>query len=428
MAGGGEGAVGTSVVALAGVAGVGVNDAAVELRRNLLQQMVHVPLQLPQLLGGGEASGNAALPYGQRQESGLLQRAVLHGAKHLRPAQHQAAASQLPVQGGAEGFRVHSPRLAEQHVPGGQIQRPRRNDLPAKDPLSFSFQREEVEQHLNVQSMAHVAEIKGLFPGFVVHDAHIQPPILQPAVHPVHPARYREGTLPHPHGNGRHVLPLAKSQLKGDGDKVRVGQLVGNIGNNGSYRLPQTTEEVLEPFIPLVEAGQGLVQISLHRRVGEAAQLRLLHQGEAPPIHNGAGDALQNKMEERAHPGGIEARSCPLLGPEAILHEVGEMAGIDLINAAGGHPAALAVQRLHSRRGKTAPAHPRRPLHSGQSIPIPPVLREITPQRSSPLAACQLQGGRWRSQPPEFRAAVSGFPRLRQQCLDPTHHKGGPQG
>ena len=59
---------------------------------------------------GGQSSGDPAAPaYGQWEEPGLLQRAVLHGPKHLRLAEHQAASAQLLVQSGPERLRLHRP-------------------------------------------------------------------------------------------------------------------------------------------------------------------------------------------------------------------------------------------------------------------------------------------------------------------------------
>ena len=101
------------------------------------------------------------------------------------------------------------------------------------------------------------------------------------------------------------------------------------------------------------------------------------------------------------------------------------MAGVDLVNAAGGHAVAAAVEGLHCRRGETAPAHLGGPVH-GRQGPLPPLRPgEVLPQRPAPLPAGQLQG--------RNRGGEAARPFVRyllhagQQGPDPPGHKGGAQ-
>ena len=70
---------------------------------------------------------------------------MLHGPEDLRLGEHQAAAPQLLVQGGAELLRVHAPGGIDQHVPCGEVQHPRRHDLPVpEEGLPLPLEGEEV--------------------------------------------------------------------------------------------------------------------------------------------------------------------------------------------------------------------------------------------------------------------------------------------
>ena len=110
------------------------------------------------------------------------------------------------------------------------------------------------------------------------------------------------------------------------------------------------------------------------------------------------------------------------------MEEVGEVAGVDLVDAAGAHAVAAAIEALHGRRGEASPVHGRRPVHGLQGGAPPGVRREVAPEGSAPLAARQLQGGQGGPQAVGPVPQVHALPDGGEQGLDPAHHEGGAQG
>ena len=78
-----------------------------------------------------------------------------------------SAPAQLPVQGSLKLLRGSAPGLADQHITGRQIQHPRRDDLLSEHCPAFFLQSKKVDEHLQVQSVADITEVEGLFPGLV---------------------------------------------------------------------------------------------------------------------------------------------------------------------------------------------------------------------------------------------------------------------
>ena len=147
---------------------------------------------------------------------GCFQSAVLHSPQHLRVRQHHAAAAQLLLQGSLELFRLDAPVLFQDHLPGRVIQYPRRHNGIAEIAAALLLQSEQVQEHLNAQAVPQVRQVKGFFPGFVVHHPQIQLSVVEPAVHPVHLAADGQGLISLGDGNGGQLpVPAAEAQLEG---------------------------------------------------------------------------------------------------------------------------------------------------------------------------------------------------------------------
>ena len=187
-----------------------------------MQQVVYVAAQLAQLHRAGQRAGDRAVPRdAHRQEAGRLQRLVLHGRQHVRLGQHHAAAPQLPPQGRLQLFRRDGPVGPQYHVPGGQVQHPRRFDGATEVRSAALLQGKQVQQHLYAQAVPHVRQVEGLFPRLVVHHPQVQPAVLQPAVHPVHLSRHGQGGIPLGDGDGGQLaIPAAEAKLEGHRPEV----------------------------------------------------------------------------------------------------------------------------------------------------------------------------------------------------------------
>ena len=238
--------------------------------------------------------------------------------------------------------------------------------------------------------MAQVAEVKGLFAGLVVHHPEVQLSVLQPAIHPVHLPVDGEGGVVRPDGDGGQLTPLPEREFKGHGHKVRLPQLPGHVGNDGGRRLFQAVEQVFKPGVPAVKAGHGHVHILPDGLFDEGAQLLLPYLSKAAPLAHRPGDIFQNVVEEGTHLGGVKSGRCPLLGPETVLHEVGKVAGVDPVDAAGGHPIAASVKGLHRLGAQPSPRHPGGPLHGGQGGAMRSIPGKVIPQRPTGIAPCRL--------------------------------------
>ena len=136
---------------------------------------------------------------------------------------------------------------------------------------------------------------------------------------------------------------------------------------------------------------------------------------------------LQHIVEEGSHLGCIKARRGPLLCPQSVLHEIGKVARIDFIDAAGGHTVALAVKALHRLGREFAPGHGCRPLHAADLVGVPLMLGKILPEGALPVTARYFQSGDRRTGPIGIIPLIRRLRHSGQQGTDALHHKGGAQ-
>ena len=156
-----------------------------------MQQFIDILPQPPQLRRRGDAAGQFPLPVNpQGQIAGFRQRVVLHSPQHIRLRQQQTGALQFLLPHGRQRIRQNVPLRCQNVVAGRQIQHTCRFDFFSEILLARFLQREQVQQHLNIQSHPHRRQIKGLAAGLIVHHPQIQLIILDPAVHTVHLAAH----------------------------------------------------------------------------------------------------------------------------------------------------------------------------------------------------------------------------------------------
>ena len=248
--------------------------------------MVSVPGQPAQPLGGyqGLPGQLARLVHPHRQETDGPFLRVLHGGQHIRVGQHHTLPAQLGIHLFLPGLVAHGPAPRHHRVPGGQVEHPGPGHRLAVDRLSLPLQREQIEQHLKAHTVPDVGEVKGFSPRLVVHHPQVEPPIVFPAVHPVHKAGDTDGDPVHTQLHRRQVLPAAKAQLKGDGLELGGPQLLGHILHHGVHRLTQPLKQVAEPGVLMFQAPQGLGHIALHRLIGELPQLLRRHLFHPAPL------------------------------------------------------------------------------------------------------------------------------------------------
>ena len=324
---------------------------------------------------------------------GLPQRVVLHGLQHRWLRQQQPGALQLLLPLAGQLFRRDIPFHAQNLVPGGQIQHASRFDLMAKVGLSLFLQGEQIEEHLDIQPHLHRRQVEGLFARLVVHHPQIQLAVLYPTVHPVHLAADSQLSvrLRYHHSGQRAVV--AEGQLKFQGDKVRMPQFLCHLVDDGIGRVPQTGKEILKPGVSLPEIVQFLLHIQVNVVPDQLMQLLVIHRREASHAQHIPGDVFQQEVEESADLRRVKGSRGPGLRLQAVLHEVGEVAGAHTLQPGGGHGHPITVQCPDSAPGQTAPLDGRCPLHGCQAVRKLGIFREIPPQRPlRPLSRCLQRG------------------------------------
>ena len=210
--------------------------------------------------------------------------------------------------------------------------------------LPLPFQGKQVQQHLNAQSVLHIEQAEGLPPGLIIHHPQIEPAVLDPAVHPVHLAHQAQGDVLPLHGHGGQIrLPAAEAQLKLHELEIRAAHFVGHVVHNGASRLLQSLKQIAESRAFLTVAVDFCVgvfpDVPLHQRV----QLRLGDAVESAPVPHRPEDILQQIVDECADLRSLEPGGLAFLGPQAVLHEVAEMAAFHAVHAGGGHLHLRAV-------------------------------------------------------------------------------------
>ena len=104
--------------------------------------------------------------------------------------------------------------------------------------------------------------------------------------------------------------------------------------------------------------------------VDKAVQLGLFDLTVAAPFHHIAGHIFQQIVNKGADFRRFKAGASALLGPQAVLHEVAEMALLHLIHAGGRHTDTAAVERAHRLRRQPAALYLLGPLHSEQGAAV----------------------------------------------------------
>ena len=275
---------------------------------------------------------------------------------------------------------------------------------------------EEIEKHLDVQAHADRREVEGLFAGLVVHHPEVELPVLQPAVHPVHLAPYPQLAvrLGDHHGGEVRFRAVSKGELEGQGDKVGTAELLRRLVNDGVGGRAQAGEEVAEAGVPVLEVAQLLFHIFFDVLADEGMEGVLIHLGKAPQGLYVPGDALQEEVEEGADLGRVKGGGGPGPGLEAVLHEIGEVAGSDALQAGGGHAGAFSVEGPDRPGGEGPPGLLRRPGHGLQ--PGAEGGHRLQPPPEGPAGDGGLQGREGGRQPVGLGGGL------------PLHAEGGEQG
>ena len=255
------------------------------------------------------------------------------------------------------------------------------------------MQREEVQQHLDIQAHSHRAQVKGFLAGLIVHYAKIELAVLHPAVHAVYltaKTQLRTGFRDH---HGRHGLAVAKVHLEGDGNKIGMAQLFRHLVYDGVGHIAQAGEEVPEAGIFLLEVVQLLLHVKVNIFAHQGVEVFLLHPGKAAPAQHLRCDVFQQEVQESADLRCVKGRRPTGLCPQAVLHEVGKMAGAQPLRPGGGHGDTLAVKGLDRRPGKRTALEFQGTAHGCKPGRVIFVLGKILPQRTLRSRAGGLQRG-----------------------------------
>ncbi len=264
---------------------------------------------------------------------------VRHGGEHRLILQHQALAAQDLVLLLAARRLRHVPGTGHGQVPGGDIECSRPHHLTAKQLSALSLQSKEIQKHLQADAVVDIRQVEHLFPRLIVDHPYIELAVVLPAVHPVHRAGDAE---PHPvylQLHRRQILPRAKAQLKGQGAKFRVAQLLGDVVHQPLHRPVQAAEQIGEAGTLILQPPQLFLQIPLHGGPGQGAGGCGVHA--LVPM-------LQRVLQHRVDKGAIlprtkvrpSARSCP----QTVFHEVRKVAGAVLVQPGGGHGDPPAIE------------------------------------------------------------------------------------
>ena len=87
----------------------------------------------------------------------------------------------------------------------------------------------------------------------------VEPPVVDPAVHPVHKAGDADGHPVHGELHRGQVLPGAEAQLEGDGAELGGGQLLRHIVHHRLHRPEQPAEQIAEALRLVLQPAQLLL-------------------------------------------------------------------------------------------------------------------------------------------------------------------------
>ena len=164
---------------------------------------------------------------------------------------------------------------------------------------------------MKAHAVPDIRQIKGFAPRLVVHDPQIEPPVVLPAVHPVHEAGDADRHAVHTQLHRGQVLPRTEAQLEGNGLELGCAQLLRHVVHHGVHRFEQPPEQVAEAGGLVLHPAQLLADVPLHRRLGQGAQLLLRNLLHAPPLPAGPQHVLQHVVDEGAVLRGLEPGARP---------------------------------------------------------------------------------------------------------------------
>ena len=354
---------------------------------------------------------------------------LLPGLQQGLVIQHQAAAADLLHPLLLRLVVLRGPAEGDHGVPGRDIHHPRGDDLMAVALLPVGLQGEKVQQHLQAHAVPHVGQAELLPAGFVVHHPEIQLALMEPAVHPVGNAGELQAPLPFPQFDGGKVPGLGEVQLKVQGLKVRAAQLRRHVLHHLVHIVFQALEQIGEAAGLLLEIIQLLLDEAVNILIAELPQLLLADLPEATQSLYLPGGVLQHVVHEVADLRRAEAGRLMGLGLQAVLAEIGELAGGEFVNSGGAEPQPLAVKLLHHPGGQTPPAQLGRRSQSGHPLRLLPA--EVVSRRLGRSAGTfhplggQTQGRAGGCHPQPGRIGKQNF--FLEKGLSPVKDKGGAQ-
>ena len=386
-------------------------------------------LQPPQPLGAHQGlAGDLPCAFGhpQGQEAVAPRPWPLHGLQHRPIGEDQSPADQLFVHCLLPLLLAHGPAAPDHRVPGRQVKHPRPLYRQSVEPLSPLLQGEEVQKHLEAQAVPHLRQVKAFTAGLVVHHPEVEPPVLHPAVHPVHEAGDADGNPLRRQLHRRQLPPAPKAQLKGNGPESGGAQLLGHVVHRRLDGAQQAAEQIAEALALGLQPSQFLCRVAVHRRPYRRSQplLQLL-----PPALLPDGAALEHMLQHIVDEGAVLRRSesgrLPGLRLEAVAHEVREVAGLVLVHPGGGHGYPLSIQPVHRPPGQPAPlpaSGPFQPLHLGGVLRQGP--HHPPDCRAPPRQLQGGQGGRHAEGVPQ--SLLPHLCKAGEEQLQPPHQEAGP--
>ena len=290
-------------------------------------------------------------------------------------------------------------------------------------------EREEIQQHLQVPTLYHVAEGKLLAAGLVVHHAQVELPLVQPPVDPVGDADEGEPLPAFPEGDGRDVLCLGEIQFKVQRRKVRHPQFLRHVEHDAAGVVPQTLEEIDEAAALLLKVIEFFRDVEVDEPVGEGGELLVRDGAKAAPLPDCARDVFQHIVDEGAVFRRLEARRLVGLCLEPVLAEIGKAAGGKLLDARGAQPEALPVKALHAGAGEAAAGERGRRLERGAlfrgGLGEVDGRSLLAPAAAADRLGCETERGR-RGGHARIRQ-IPVFHRQREQALCAVEDEGGAQ-
>ena len=200
-------------------------------------------------------------------------------------------------------------------------------------------------------------------------------------------------------------------------------QFLRHLINDRIGRVPQPPEQVLEPGVPILEIVQLLRRILVDILPYKAMQPVIVHSGKAPLRQHVPRHVFQQIVQERTDLRRVKGRRFPRLRPQAVVHEIGKMAGADPFQPGSGHGDPLAVNSPDGGRRQAAPPGSRRVLHSVQPPGRIRVLPEVLPEGAVPPLPCRFQ---CRGKRCKAIFLAGRFPlhlQIREQLPQPLHYK-----